>query len=140
MATDPRLDFVSDLYEALNDRPRDPVELRESLEEKGIDVEATLSRARRVIDRQRGIRRLAEAREKMARVRSAVLRWMEEGRQSVSAARDDIAQALAGDANAPAYQAYHRKLEEVSDEDLASLGDDAELLEFIERMEDDDIA
>jgi len=137
MSTDRKLEFLSNLYEALTDRPHDPVQLRKSLEERGIDVEATLSKARDVVDQHRKARRLREAREKLARVQSALRRWTTEGRQSATAARDDIARALAEDAGVPAYQAYHRKLEEVSDEGLASLGDDAELLEFLERMEDD---
>lgn len=138
MSTDSRLEFLSNLYEELTDRPRDAVALRKSLEEREIDVDGTLSKARDMVNRHRKGRRLREAQERLARARSAVGQWMAEGRQSVTAVRDDIARALAGDTDAPAYQAYHRKLEKVSDEDLASLGEDASILEFIERIEGDE--
>lgn len=135
MSTDPRIEFLSELYEALTDRPRDVVDLRRSLEERSIDVDGTLGRARSLIGSHRKRGRLREAQERLQRVQNAVERWAAEGKQSVGAIRDELARALAGEAGSTAYQAYHRKLEEVSEEDLESLGEDAELLEFIERME-----
>lgn len=137
MASDRRLEFLSTLYEALADRPRDASELRQSLEDSGIDVNTALAEARAKVSQHRKTLRLRAAQEKFARLREVIALWTDQGKQSVQVVREDLARALAGDAGAPAYQAYYRKLEGVSADDLNSLEEDAGLLDFIDRMDED---
>lgn len=137
MAINRRLEFLSELYDALQEHPREALELRQSLEESGIDVDSALAKARAKVSQHRKALRLRAAKEKLARLRAVVASWTDQGKQSVHVVREDLARALAGDAGAPAYQAYYRKLEDVSEEDLVSLEEDAGLLDFIDRVEED---
>lgn len=134
----PELEFFAQLYDALTDGPRRITDLRQALEEQGIDMTGTVDAGRRLIEDHKKRQRLSQARAKLDRLRAAVQEWAVRGRGSVGSAKDEIARALAGDQGEVAYQMYHRKLETVSMEDLETLGEDAALLEFIVRIEADD--
>lgn len=134
----PEVEFFSQLYDALTDEPRHVRDVRAFLKKRGIDVDGTVDHARQLIADSQSRRRLQEARERFERLREAIQGWTARERGSGSSVRDDLARALAGERGDIVYRAYHRKLEKVSHEDLASLNEDAELLEFLERMEPDE--
>lgn len=131
-------ELFAHLYEALKEDSPGMSAMRRSLEEQGIDVDATVSDGLRLFADFKKRRRLQRARRKLDRLREAVGAWSGAKRRSVTTLRDDIARALAGDSGDVVYQTYHRKLESVDTVDLESLHEDAALLEFIARIEADE--
>lgn len=136
---DQHVEFFSKLYEDLTDRPADLDAMREALEERGVDVTATITQGLALIAEHKKRMRLVEAREQLGRIRGMVAEWAARGSGSLSAAKDDLARALSGETGGPAYQAYHRKLGKVSAEDLESLTEDAALLEFLDEIDADQV-
>lgn len=130
-----RTEFFSQLHEDLTDQPADLDDIRRSLEERGIDVTATVTAGLKLIADHKRRERLKDARRKLDRLRRAVSEWSAHRQESLGSAVEGIARALAGEASGPAYQAYHRKLENYTADDLASLREDAELIEFIGELE-----
>ena len=132
-------EFFARVYDGLEEGPQDPAALRRSLQHQGLDVEETVSKGLRLVADYQKRRRLQLAREKLERLREAVEAWTGATEQSLSAIKEEIARTLAGDQGRVAYQAYHRKLASVDEADLQSLGEDAALLEFIARIEADEL-
>ena len=130
-----RIEFFSQLHEDLTDQPVDLDDVRRSLEERGIDVTATIAEGLKLIADHRRRERLRDARRKLDRLRQVIAKQFARRQESWDSAVESIARALAGEAGGPAYQAYHRKLEKYTDDDLASLREDAELIEFIVELE-----
>ena len=132
-----RIEFFSQLHENLADESVDPGEIRRSLEASGIDVAATIATGLRIIGDHKKRTRLIEARRRFVRLREMVRAWSTRHKESLGSARDDVARALAGEIGGPVYQAYHRKLERYTPDDLASLQEDADLIEFLNEIEAD---
>ena len=130
-----KIEFFSQLHEDLTDLPVDVDGIRGSLEERGIDVTEAVAAGLKLIADHKGRRRLIEARRKLDRLRQVVREWSAHREDSFDSALEGVARALAGEAGGPAYQAYHRKLERYTVDDLASLREDAELIEFIGELE-----
>ena len=130
-----RIEFFSQLHEDLTDQPVDLDDIRRYLEERGIDVTATVAEGIKLIADHKRRGRLRDARRKLDRLRQVVSKWSAHRQESLDSAVEGIARALAGEAGGPAYQAYHRKLENYTADDLASLREDAELIEFIGELE-----
>lgn len=130
-----RTEFFSQLHEDLTDQPADLDDIRRSLEERGIDVTATVAAGLKLIADHKRREHLRDMRRKLDRLRQAVSEWSAHRQASLGSAVEGIARALAGEAGGPAYQAYYRKLENYTADDLASLREDAELIEFIGELE-----
>ena len=130
-----RIEFFSQLHEDLTDQPIDLDDIRRSFEERGIDVTATVAAGLKLIADHKRRGRLTDARQKLDRLRQVVSKWSAHRQGSLDSAVEGIARALAGEAGGPVYQAYHRKLENYTADDLASLREDAELVEFIGELE-----
>ena len=130
-----RIEFFSQLHEDLTDQPVDLDDVRRSLEERGIDVTATVAEGLKLIADHKRRGRLRDARRKLDRLRQVVSKRSAHRQGSLDSAMEGIARALAGGAGGPAYQTYHRKLENYTADDLASLREDAELIEFIDALE-----
>lgn len=130
-----RIEFFSQLHENLADQSVDPDDIRRSLEASGIDVNDTIVAGRKIIADYKKRTRLMEARQKLARLREIVRAWSAHHKESLGSARDDVARALAGEVGGPAYEAYHRKLERYTPDDLSSLQEDADLIEFLNDIE-----
>ena len=130
-----RIEFFSQLHEDLTDQPVDVDDTRRSLEERGIDVTATVTAGLKLIADHKRRGRLTDARRKLDRLRQVVSTWSAHRQGALDSAVEGIARALAGEAGGPVYQAYHRKLAKYTADDLASLREDAELIEFIGELE-----
>lgn len=130
-----RIEFFSQLHEDLTDPPVDLDHIRESLEERGIDVTATIAAGLKLIADHKKRMRLIEAKRKLRRLRKIVEEWSVRPKESFDSAREDIARTLAGEVGSPAYQAFHRKLEGYTADDLASFKEDADLIEFLNEIE-----
>jgi hypothetical protein len=133
-----RIAFFSQLYEDLTDQSVDHDDTRRSLEASGVDVDATVTEGLKLIADHEKRMRLVEAKEKLARLRKIVSEWSAQPKESLDSALEDVARALAGDIGGPAYQAYHRKLESYTSDDLASFKEDADLIEFLHEIEADE--
>lgn len=131
-------DFFTRLHEGLQEEEPDMAAMQQSLEEQGIDVEATVSKGLRLFADDRKRKRLFRAQTKLKRLQEAVRTWTGSTEQSLGTIKEEIARVLAGDGGEVAYQTYHRKLESIETTDLESLREDAALLEFIARLEADD--
>ncbi len=134
-----KVEFFSQLHEDLTDQPVDSDAMREVLEERGIDVTATVTSGLELIAEHKSRMRLIDARRKFNRLRSIVERWAAQGTGRLAPVKDDIARALSGETTGPAYQAYHRKLKALSAQDLETLGEDAALLEFLAEVGPDEV-
>ncbi len=132
-----RLDFFSQLHENLADQSVGLDSIRRSLEASGIDVTATTTAGLKLIADHKKRMRLIEAKRKLARVREIVTEWSGYRKESLDSAWADVARALAGEAGGPVYEAYHRKLERYTADDLASFQEDADLIEFLNEIEAD---
>ena len=132
-----RIAFFSQLHENLADQSVDLDDIRRSLEASGIDVSATITEGLKLIADHKKRRRLIEAKQKLARLRAIVREWSAHHKDSFDSAREDVARALAGEVGGPVYQAYHRKLERYTADDLASFKEDADLIEFLNEIEAD---
>ena len=132
-----RIEFFSQLHENLADQSVDPDEIRHSLEASGIDVTATLTAGLKIIADRKKRMRLIEAKRKLARLRGIVREWSAFRDKSSESAVEGVARALAGEVAGPVYQAYYRKLERFDPDDLASLRDDADLIDFLNKIEAD---
>ena len=132
-----RIEFFSQLHENLADESVDPDDIRRSLEASGIDVTATITAGLKIIGDHKKRMRLIEAKRKFARLREIVREWSAHQKESLGSAREDVARVLAGEVGGPVYQAYHRKLESYTADDLASLQEDADLIEFLNEIEAD---
>ena len=138
MASDDwRIEFFSQLHENLADESVDPDDIRRSLEASGIDVTATITAGLKIIDDHKKRLRLIGAKRRLARLQETVRKLSAQKRKSLGLAWQDVARALAGEAGGPLYQAYHRKLESYTADDLASLQEDADLIEFLIEIEAD---
>ena len=132
-----RTEFFSQLHENLADQSVDLDDIRRSLEASGIDVTATITEGLKLIADHKRRMRLIEARRKLERLREIVKEWSTHRKESLDSAREDVARALAGEADGPVYQAYHRKLERYTAADLASFQEDADLIELLNEIEAD---
>ena len=132
---DSRIEFFSQLHEKLADESVDPDEIRRSLEASGIDVKATINAGLRIIGDHKKRTRLIEAKRRFARLQETVRKLSAQKMASLRLARRDVASALAGEVGGPVYQAYHRKLKSYTADDLASLQEDADLIEFLNEIE-----
>lgn len=138
MSTDDwRIEFFSQLYENLADQSVDLDGIRRSLEVSGIDVTATITEGLNLIADHKKRMRVIEARRKLARFREIVKERSSHSKESLVSVRQGVARALAGEVGGPAYQAYHRKLERYTADDLASFQEDADLIEFLDEIEAD---
>ena len=132
-----RIEFFSQLHENLADESVDPSEIRRSLEASGIDVTATIAAGLKIIRDHKKRMRLIEAKRKFARLQETLKKLSAHKMESLGLVRQDVARALAGEVGGPVYQAYHRKLESYTADDLASLQEDADLIEFLSEIEAD---
>lgn len=132
------IEFFARLYEGLEGDEPDLTAMRRSLDEQGVDVEATLSEGLRLFADHKKRERLRLAQRRLERLRGAVRTWAGGTAESLGTIKEEIARVLAGDGGEIAYQAYHRKLARVDAADVESLREDAALLEFIARIEADD--
>ena len=132
-----RIEFFSQLHEDLTDQPVDLDGIRQSLEARGIDVAAAVTAGLKLIADHKGSMRLVEAGRKLERLRELVREWSAHRRESLDSAAEGLARALAGEAGGPVYQAYHRKLERFTTDDLESLREDADLIGFLNEIEAD---
>lgn len=135
---DPRDALFERLYEALHeDGVEDLAEQVAALQRQDIDVETTIAEGLQLFAAFRGQQKLARARVRVERLQRAVQEFLHGTSDSMVAARQEIAQLLAGESRGRLYAAVHRKLEAVSAEDLQSLSDDAALAAFLERCADE---
>lgn len=129
--------LVEKLYDALGEEGVEDVDsMKVSLSEEGVDVDRAIREGKGLFSDFLKRQKLARAREKLVRIRSAVSEFVKSSDLSLDRAREEIARALAGDRGEEAYQAYHRKLGSVEEEDVKSLADDAALLEFVRKIEE----
>jgi hypothetical protein len=133
-------DLFDRLYNALSEGGSDAATLRTSLERDGVNVDRVLRQGLELFSTFVGQQQLARAREQLDQVRSLLTRIKHAPLPSVGALRDDFARALAGADTGDAYFAYYRKLESIDPDDLASLPDDAAVLDFISRLAEQDPA
>jgi hypothetical protein len=134
--TESNREFLENLLSAFEETPApDEATLRASLSEAGVDVEALLSRCLALVHALSGQQRLMAARQKLDRIRTAVAKLGNLAEGLSQRSRQELAQAFAGSSSGVLVQAYFRKLEAVTQEDLASLSEDLGLIEFLEKIE-----
>ena len=132
-----RIEFFSQLHEDLVDQSDDLGAIRRSLEASDIDVAATIADGLKLIADHKRRTRLIAARRKLERLRTIVKEWSALRKEPIDSVREDVARALAGEVGGPVYQAYHRKLEGFTAEDLVSFQEDADLIQFLNEIEAD---
>jgi hypothetical protein len=134
--TESNREFLENLVSAFEEMPAsDEAALRESLLEAGVDVDAVLSRCLGLVKSLSGQQRLLAARQKLDRIRATVVKLGSLAEGLSQRSREELAQAFAGAPSGSLVQAYFRKLETVTQEDLASLTEDLGLIEFLEKIE-----
>jgi hypothetical protein len=132
---DPREDALFEkLYDAL-DEQADAETIRESLTSAGIDVDTAVREGQKVFASFLAQQRLVRARERLERIRSVAISVRGKAIASLDAAREELARILAGEGTGEKYLAYHRQLRKIDEHDLASLTDDAALIDFVEQFE-----
>lgn len=131
-------DLFDRLYDALSEGMLDAATLRASLRADGVNVDRVLRQGQQLFSTFVSQQQLVRAREQLDQVRSLLTRIKHVQMPSTSALRDDFARALAGDDTGDAYFAYYRKLERIDPDDLASLPDDAAVVDFIARLDEQD--
>jgi len=134
--TDSNREFLENLLSAFEEMPAaDEATLRQSLSEAGIDVDAVLQRCLGVVKVLSGQQRLLAARQRLDRIRTTLTKLGNLSTGLSQRSREELAQAFAGSSSGTLVQAYFRKLETVTQEDLASLTEDLGLIEFLEKIE-----
>jgi hypothetical protein len=133
-------DLFDRLYDALSEGALDAATLRASLEADGVNVDRLLGQGQQLFATFIRQQQLAHARERLDQVRSLLDRIKHAPLPSVGALRDEFARVLAGADTGKAYFAYHRKLESIDPDDLATLLDDAAVLDFIARLDEQEFS
>jgi len=126
------------LYDALSEGALDAATLRASLEADGVNVDRVVRQGEQLFATFLNQQRLVRARTQLDQVRTLLARISHAPLPSISALRDDFARALAGADTGDAYFAYYRKLQSIDPDDLASLPDDAAVVDFIARLDEQD--
>ena len=87
-------DFFTRLHEGLQEEEPDMAAMQQSLEEQGIDVEATVSKGLRLFADDRKRKRLFRAQTKLKRLQEAVRTWTGSTEQSLGTIKEEIARVL----------------------------------------------
>lgn len=135
-------EFLNRLAELLTSVPdRSLEELKEDLRSQGIDPEAVVERVQRLVETRLNEYRL-KWQKQAKRERLAILERLRDVTAKLPAARselerllDEILSGLWGSRAQVYAQAYFRKLEQVTDNDLRSLLEDIERLKLLEGLE-----
>ncbi len=130
-------ELLDRLFEGLSENA-DVNLIQEELINSGIDMEKTIEDGQEIIASFLKRQKLAKGRAKFERIKKALADLHAGVTPSVEKARDAIARAVAGESSGHGFQVAHRKLESIEIEDLESLQDDAAILEFVLKFEEDE--
>lgn len=130
------LENISDsISEAIENNPES---LKASLESEGINYDELVTRGKEFIDSIKRDQDFAEAREKRGRILELFER-IKSGSSSES--REDKIEALkllfTPKKDTSAFQAYFHKLESLNENDIDSMMEDSQLLNFLKKSDED---
>lgn len=126
------------LYDALSEEALSSGSLRESLKSAGVDADSAVREGQKLFASFLAQQRLTRARQRLDRVRALIGSVTETAVSSMEAARDELARILAGAESGEKYLAFHRQLQKIDRDDLASLTDDAALIDFLDHFESEE--
>lgn len=110
----------------------------EELTAFGVDTGQVVSDGLALVHSLLGQQKLLRAGDEFRRVRDAIAGLTQYATYRTQDIRDRIARGLAGEGNDRLVLIYHRKLESIEPEDLASLDDEKKLLQLIRQLKEAD--
>ncbi|MBK8229984.1 MAG: hypothetical protein IPK72_05205 [Candidatus Eisenbacteria bacterium] len=96
-----------------------------------MSFDAAVQKGKQLFATYRGRQKLAQAREKADRIRTAAEAILRGAHGSFEATREAVAQMLTGEASGTHFQTVHRKLQSVEPADFESVQDHAALAEYL---------
>lgn len=110
--------------------------LREKLDTYGVDPDQVVEEGLKLVKGLLGQQKLVRAKGEYRRVRAAIQSLTQNAGDRAQDIRDRIARNLAGEGNEKLIRVYHRKLESLDAEDLASLDDEKKLLKLLRYLKE----
>lgn len=128
--------FLDSLYDSLHEAScENEAELRQSLKEQGFDPDQLVSEGLAIVKQMLGRQKLLQANVRYKRFAQAVAELTSKATSAPRRIREQLAEALTGSSDTAVVQAYFRKLQKISDDDLVTLKDDADILALWEKLE-----
>ena len=131
--------FSDRLFEAFDEAgTENEAVVREELIALGVDPDEVVGTGLQMVHELLGQQKLLRARNKYRRVREAITGLTQYAANRADDIRSEIARTLAGEDNEHLVLIYHRKLESIEPEDLASLDDEKRLLKLLRYLDEVD--
>ena len=111
---------------------------RARLVKDGVSFDAAVQKGKELFATYCGQQKLARARERADRIRTAAEAVLRGAHGSFEATREAVAQMLTGEASGTYFQTVHRKLQSVEPADFESLKDDAALAEYLATLAEEE--